>query len=163
VAFASVTCAEFEVRNEWQKQNIIVISKFFLFLFDSNDVSATNAFEKVTVTGDESNNSGVWRRSPQPLEANGGLGAELQRCENFTLFSKNKAFLCIFWSKFLLYVVDLPMLLKLKFATHPHALSGFLITSFELDVLLCSVSVTPIQHRSCSVCMTFVRLGHHNG
>jgi len=27
---------------------------------------------------------------------------------------------------------------------------------------ICSVSVIPLQHRSCSVCMSFVRLGHHN-
>jgi len=41
-----VLCAEFEVRNERQKQNIIAtgISKFFLFLLNSNDVSAANAF-----------------------------------------------------------------------------------------------------------------------
>jgi len=25
------------------------------------------------------------------------------------------------------------------------------------------LSVIPLQHRSCSVCMSFVRLGHHNG
>jgi len=36
-------------------------------------------------------------------------------------------------------------------------------SSFELDVLLCSVTVIPIQHRSCFVCMSFVKLGHHNG
>jgi len=35
--------------------------------------------------------------------------------------------------------------------------------SFELDVVLCSVSVIPLQHRICSVCMSFDRLGHHNG
>jgi len=56
--FARAPCAEFKVRNEGQKQNIIVISKFFLFFFDSDDVSATNAFEKVTVTSD-GNKSGV--------------------------------------------------------------------------------------------------------
>jgi len=32
MAFARVPCAKFEVRNEGQKQNIIAISKFFLFL-----------------------------------------------------------------------------------------------------------------------------------
>jgi len=42
-----------------EKQNTIIISKLFLFLFDSNDVSASNAFEQITVTGDGSNNSGV--------------------------------------------------------------------------------------------------------
>jgi len=36
-------------------------------------------------------------------------------------------------------------------------------SSFELDVILCSVSVIPLQHRNCSVCMFFVGLGHHNG
>jgi len=69
-----------------------------LFLFDITDVGATNAFEKITVTGDRSNNSGVWGRSPQPPEANGGLGAAAAIFQNF---SKNKAFLCMFWSKFL--------------------------------------------------------------
>jgi len=29
--------------------------------------------------------------------------------------------------------------------------------------VLCSVSVIPLQHRSCSVCMSFVRLGYHKG
>jgi len=32
-----------------------------------------------------------------------------------------------------------------------------LSSSFELDVV-CLVSVIPLQHRSCSVCMSFVRL-----
>jgi len=58
MTFGRVPCAESEVRNEWQKQNTIAISMSFLFLFDSNDISATNAFEKITVTGDKSNNSG---------------------------------------------------------------------------------------------------------
>jgi len=103
--FARVTCAraEFEVRNEGQKQNIIDIYKFFLFLFDNKDVSATNAFEKIAVTGDKIDNSEVWGRNPQPPEVNGGLEAEPQRCGDFPdFFFKNKAFLCIFWSKFLL-------------------------------------------------------------
>jgi len=43
--------------------------------------------EKKSITGDVSNNS----------EANGG-----QRCGDFPVFQKNKAVLCIFWSKFLL-------------------------------------------------------------
>jgi len=29
-------------------------------------------------------------------------------------------------------------------------------SSFELDVELCSVSVIPLQHKSCSVCLSFV-------
>jgi len=36
-------------------------------------------------------------------------------------------------------------------------------SSFELDVVLCSVSIIPLQHRGCSICMSFVRLGHQNG
>jgi len=36
-------------------------------------------------------------------------------------------------------------------------------SSFELDIVLRSVSVIPLQYRSCSVCMFFDRLGHHNG
>jgi len=76
-------CAEFEVKNEGQKQNIIAIFTFFLFLFDSNDVSATNAFEKVTVAGDGGNNSGVWGHIPQSPEANGGLRAEPPTLQRF--------------------------------------------------------------------------------
>jgi len=34
--------------------------------------------------------------------------------------------------------------------------------SFEPDVV-CYVSVIPLQRRSCSVCMPFVRLGQYNG
>jgi len=52
---------------------------FFLVLFDSSDVSATKAFEKIIVTGDRSNNLGVWGQSPQPPEANRG---------DFPVFSK---------------------------------------------------------------------------
>jgi len=46
------------------KRSIVDISKLFLFPLDSNDVSATNVFKKITVTGDESNNSGGWGLSP---------------------------------------------------------------------------------------------------
>jgi len=102
VVFARVPCEEFKVRNEGQKQNIIAISKFFLFLFDSNDVNATNAFEKINVTGDRSNNSGVWEWSRQPPEANGVWSGTPNTAAIFQIFSKNKAFLCMFWSKFLL-------------------------------------------------------------
>jgi len=84
---------EFEVRNEWQKQNIIAISKLFLFRFESNDVSATNTFEKVTVTGDESNNFGFGGGAP---EANGKLGEPPTLPGFSSLFQKNKAFLCLF-------------------------------------------------------------------
>jgi len=31
---------------------------------------------------------------------------------------------------------------------------------WSLCVIHCCI---PLQHRSCSVCMSFVRLGHHNG
>jgi len=81
---------EFEVRNEGQKQNIIAtgISKFFLFLLDSNDVSLQTPSSKVTVTDDEGNNSGVWRPSPQPPEANRGLGAEPSTLWRLRFFKK---------------------------------------------------------------------------
>jgi len=61
VAFAKVPAqyVEFTVRNEEQKQNIIAISKLFLFLFNSNDVSATKTFEKISATGDGCNNSEI--------------------------------------------------------------------------------------------------------
>jgi len=36
-------------------------------------------------------------------------------------------------------------------------------SSCEPDVVLCSVSVIPLQNRGCSVCISFIRLGHHNG
>jgi len=54
------------MRAEGQKQNIIAISKFLLFLFDCNDISAVNALEKVTVTSNRRNNSGDWERIPNP-------------------------------------------------------------------------------------------------
>jgi len=93
VAFARVHCKEFEVRNEWQKQNIIAISMFFLFLLNSYGISAANALEKITVTGDGSNNSGVWVRSLQPPEANGVWGRSPQRWGDFPVFiKKNNAF-----------------------------------------------------------------------
>jgi len=40
--------------------------------------------------------------------------------------------------------------------------AGKLSSSFESDVV-CSMSVIPLQYRSCSICMSFVRLGHQNG
>jgi len=40
---------------------------------------------------------------------------------------------------------------------HIYGLDWLASSSFEPDVV-CSVS----QHRCCSVCMSFVRLGHHN-
>ena len=36
--------------------------------------------------------SGVWGRSPQPPEANGGLGAEPPALENFAFFAKITSF-----------------------------------------------------------------------
>jgi len=46
-------------------------------------------------------NRGSGDEAPPP-EANGGLGAEPQRCGDFSVFLKNKAFLSLFWSKFLI-------------------------------------------------------------
>jgi len=47
----------------------------------------------------ESDNSGIWGRSPQLPEANGDLGAEPPTLWRFFhFFSKNKAFLSILWS-----------------------------------------------------------------
>jgi len=95
--FARVPYAEFEERNEGQKQNIIAISKFFLFLFDGDDVSATNAFEKITVTSDRNNNSRASGRSPQPPEANGSLRAEAPTLRRFSrFFQKIKHFYACF-------------------------------------------------------------------
>jgi len=90
--FARLPCAEFEVRNEGQKHNIIVISKFFLFLFDSNYVNA-KLFSEVTVTDDGGNNSGVQR---------GVGGGTSNAVAIFPVFPKNKAFFCLFRSNFLL-------------------------------------------------------------
>jgi len=59
--FAKVSCAKFEVRNEVQKQDIFaILSCFcpFLTVLSLFDISAINAFEKITVTGDRNNNSG---------------------------------------------------------------------------------------------------------
>jgi len=89
------------------KQNIITISKFFMFLFDSNDVSATSAFKKITVTSDRSNNSGGLGAEPPTAGGQRGFGGEAPNAAAiFQFFSKNKAFLCIFWSKLLLFLND---------------------------------------------------------
>jgi len=69
-----------------KSSNIIAIFKIILFIFDSNEVNAVNAFEKLTVTGDGSNNSGVWGRSLQLPVANGGLRRSHQHCGNFSRF-----------------------------------------------------------------------------
>jgi len=84
------------LKKETRGKSKIAISKLLLFLFA---LSAINAVEEVTVTGDGSNKSEVWGRSPQPLEANGDLGANAVAI--FPVFL-NKAFFCKFWSKFLL-------------------------------------------------------------
>jgi len=86
---AGYPSAEFEVRNEWQKQNVSDISKFFLFLFDSNDVSATNVFKKITVAGDgtmgvttqEFGGGASSRRRPT-----GVCGRSPQRCSDFSVY-----------------------------------------------------------------------------
>jgi len=85
VAFARVPAQSLkeEVR---EKQTLLLFLKFFLLFFDSNKVSATNSFEKITVTGDGSNNSGVCGRSPQHPEANGSLGAETSTLQRFSSF-----------------------------------------------------------------------------
>jgi len=49
VVFARVHCAEFEVRNEGQKQNIIAIFKFFL---TATTLALQTPSLEVTVTGD---------------------------------------------------------------------------------------------------------------
>jgi len=75
------------VRNKWQKQNIGDISKFFLFRFDANNVSATNLFKKVTAKGVESNNLGV---EPQAAGGQWRLGGgALIAAKIFQFFSKN--------------------------------------------------------------------------
>jgi len=75
-----------------------------LFFFEGNKpnlVSEMN-FDKVVIVG-ESNNAGVWRRSPQPPEDNGGSGAKPSTLKRFfTSFFKEYAFLSILWSKLLL-------------------------------------------------------------
>jgi len=85
------------------KTRTLLLFLSFFVPFDSNDFSATNSFEKITVTGDGSSNSGVWGQSPQPPEANGGLGAEpptLQRFSRF--FKKIKHFYAYFGLNFCL-------------------------------------------------------------
>jgi len=91
-------------RNDVQQQNIVAICKLFSFLFDSNDVSTTIAFEKISVTGDGSNNSGIWGQSHQPPEANEGLGAEPYTPRRFfqIFFQKIKHFYAYFGLNFCL-------------------------------------------------------------
>jgi len=58
---------------------------------------------KVIGSSDGSNNLGVWGQSPQLPEANEGLwGGAPNAAAIFLVFSKNKAFSSIIWSKFLL-------------------------------------------------------------
>jgi len=58
-------------------------------------INTRNELDKVVIVGG-SNNSGVWGRSPQPLDANGGSGADpltLRRfLEFFFFFRKNTHF-----------------------------------------------------------------------
>jgi len=46
--------------------------------------------EKVTVTDNRSNNSGVWRLCPKQQEASGGLGAEPPTLRKFFQFFSKK-------------------------------------------------------------------------
>jgi len=72
-----VHCAEFEVRNERQKHNVIAIFKFFLILSTvTNDVNATNAFEKKSITGDGSNHSRSRGGAPSCRRPTGVWGAK---------------------------------------------------------------------------------------
>jgi len=65
-----------------EKQNIIAISKFVLFLFESTLALQTPS-EKITVTGDGSNNSEVW-----------GLGAEPLTLQRFSIFFQKIKHFC---------------------------------------------------------------------
>jgi len=88
VAFSKVPYAEVKVRNEWKKQNIIAISKFFCSFLTAMTLALQTPFEKITVTSDGSNNSGVSGQSPQPPEAYGGLAAEPPTLRRFSSFFK---------------------------------------------------------------------------
>jgi len=69
-------------------------------------LKSENCCEKVIGDG---KNTEVRGRSPQPPEANGGLGRESPTLQQFFHFfqKNNTAFLYIFWSKFLLKSVFL--------------------------------------------------------
>jgi len=65
-------------------------------------LNARKKLDKAVIVG-ESNDEGVWGRSPHPPETNVGLGAEPPTLKRFLqYFFKNYAFLSILWSKFLL-------------------------------------------------------------
>jgi len=55
---------------------------YFHSFLDSNDVSATIAFEKIGVTGDVKNNSGSLKGFRRPT------GVEVSRCDDFSSFFK---------------------------------------------------------------------------
>jgi len=74
-----------------------------LFIYDSNHVKAVHAHEKVTVTGEKSNQIGGLEAEPPAAGGQRRVGVEpltLQRF--FYFFPKYKTFLYTFWSKFLL-------------------------------------------------------------
>jgi len=58
-------------------------------------LSATNTFEKITETGD----GGLGAEPPAAGSQRGFVGGAPNAAAIFQLFSKNKAFLCIFWYK----------------------------------------------------------------
>jgi len=76
VAFARVSCTEFEVRNEWQKQNIIAIFKFFSSFLTVITLVLQTHIEKIT-----SNAAAIFQ---------------------FSFFFQKVKHFYAFWSKFLL-------------------------------------------------------------
>jgi len=87
---------------ERSKGRIFAVYTWFFFERNKMHLALETKLDKIVIVGG-SNNPGVWRRSSQPPEANGGSGAKSPTLRRFLVFFPKKyAFLSILWSKFLL-------------------------------------------------------------
>jgi len=93
--------AEIEVKNRHEiveKTKLKHLLCITSVIFRSNKVRSMLETHSTKATAvSKSNNAGVWVRSPQPPEANGGRGLIFRRCGDFIAFLfKKYAFLGIF-------------------------------------------------------------------
>jgi len=79
-----IKSAEFEVKNRCKSAEAKAehALESFLSFLDCNETHLTLEMNS-TKFNSESNDVGVWRRSPQPLEANGGSGAKYPTLRRF--------------------------------------------------------------------------------
>jgi len=102
VVFVRVPCAEFEVRNEGTIRTLLLFLSSFCFVLTAMTLALQTPSSKVTVTVMGVTTRGSGGGSPA-AGGQRGWGAEPPTLRRFLkFFPKNKAFFCIFWSKFLL-------------------------------------------------------------